>query len=335
MKANLLNAVSVATCLGLSSLGATMAGGVWRAPSPEFETEDARSSAKSDLAVLTDARGRQVDASTYQRIVSLNTVADHILLALVEPERLVGVTQYTVETNPLGYRFGQATTLAQSKDVEAVLALRPDLVVISKFAGEDYMARLRERGVAVFDLGEMRGVVDTVGDIEVLGQLLKEPARAERLRNDYLRNLSALESAVSDRDRPRGIYLSVLGDSLFGGTVGSSYADLLHYGGIRDLAAERGFEGWPRYSPEQLLALDPPVIVTGLGRRKAICRHALLGRLSACGKEGRVVEMPNKNHSDPGLGLVHAAQDLQLQVHGIKPQLSHEIKRNEDAKTGE
>ena len=41
---------------------------------------------------VVDARGFAVPVAPYQRIVSLNTVADHALLRLVEPERLVAIT---------------------------------------------------------------------------------------------------------------------------------------------------------------------------------------------------------------------------------------------------
>ncbi len=323
MNPNGVNIIAVLVSVGLSAAGAALVGRQVSSIEPEAE-----SSIERGATVLVDARGRKVRTGPYRRIVSLHTVADAILLDLVEPDRLVGVSAYTLEANPIGYRFGAKHGISRSKDVESVLALRPDLVVVSKFVDEAYLARLRELGVQVFDLGEMRGVRDTLANIRTLATLLELPRRGERIAHDYSRNLAALEAAVSDRPKPSGIYLSVLGDSLFGGTVGSSYGDLLHYAGVRDLAAERGFSGWPRYSPEQLIALDPAVIVTSKGRTRMICGHALLGRLSACGSEGRIIEMPESNHSDPGLGLVDAAQALQTLVHRIEPDL-HENDRGD------
>lgn len=313
MNAAQVNAPAMLVSFGLSALLVTVVG----RPMPQGALERPRE--VSSEGSLEDARGRSVPAGAYRRIVSLHAVADAVLLELVEPERLVGVSAHTLDKNPIGYRFGTARGIPRSKDVEAILSLRPDLVVVSKFAGEAYLARLRELGVQVFDLGEMRGVQDTVAHIQTLGALLRQPDRATRIEDDFLRNLAALRAEVGSRDQPWGIYLSVLGDSLFGGTQGTSYADLLHFGGIRDLAAERGFTGWPRYSPEQLIDLNPPVIVTSKGRTTLICGHALLGRLSACGEGGRVVEMPESNHSDPGLGLVDAAQDLQTLLYDVEP----------------
>ena len=316
-RAQTFNAVGVLACLGLAGAGAASVG----RPASSVPPENASAASKPALRALTDARGEVVPVAPYRRIVSLNTVADVILLELVEPERLVGVSAYTLKQNPVGYRFGATAGITRSKDLEPIIALRPDLVIVTKFADESYMTRLRELEIEVFDLGEMRGVQDTKANIETLARLLDEEERGQRISNHFMRNLAALETAPGKATRPWGIYLNIYGDTLLGGTKGSSYADLLHYGGLRDLAEDRGYLGWPRYSPEQILELDPPVIVTGLGRKKLICGHALLDRLSACHGGGQILELPENNHSDPGLGLVDAAQDLQTLVHGRRPRL--------------
>lgn len=260
---------------------------------------------------LIDPRGREVMTGAYQRIVSLNTVADHLLLNLVEPERLVAFTGYTQESHEEAWRFGKKTVLSKSEYVEQILSLRPDLVVTSQFADEAFMERIREQGVPVFDLGDMRGVSSTLEDIEVLGLLLHVPQRAKALRNSYERELAALLASQPDESRPQGLYLSVLGDSFFGGTKGTSYADLLTYGGVEDLAAQYGYKDWPRYNPEQLLAMNPKLILTQIGMSKAICEHSALSQLDACGSEGHIMELHGRYHADPGLGIVEASQQVQ------------------------
>lgn len=316
MNADLLNGLAFVASLACASAGAVLAAGegaaMTRMPgTPEPPAEGA--------TVIVDARGAPIPVFPYQRIVSLNQVADHVLLRLVEPERLVGVTAYTLEQHPAGWRFGGRKGFAVPLAIEAVIAARPDLVIVSKFAGPDHVARLRRLHIPVFDLGQMRGVRDTLSNIRTLGALIDVNERAARLAESYRRNLSALESAVAGREKPWGIYLTLYADRPLGGTKGSSYGDLLYYGGVRDLAAKHGYLRWPRYTPEQLLALDPPLIVTSPGGRPAICGNSLLAGLSACGTAGRVVEMPDRNHRDPGLGLVDAAQDLQRLVRGVRP----------------
>lgn len=325
MNANLVNALLVFAALTAASIGALRVG------SESAEALDTESSGRfegdkipnpgsnsveelRDTPTLKDGRGIHVMRQAYQRIASLSTVADHVLLRLVEPQRMVGVTAYTLQSHPDAWRFAGIPALSTSRSLESVLALKPDLVVISKFADEAYMARLREEGIAVFDLGDMRGIATTRRSIRDLGRLLYLEERAYRLEREFSRACEGLTRRVADQPRRVGIFLSVFGDNFFGGTANTSYADLLRLAGVKDLAEDRGFVGWPRFSAEQLIQLDPPLIVMPSGRAEHVCSHALLKDLSACSTPGGIIEMPRKNHSDAGLGLVDAAHDLQEQL---------------------
>jgi len=311
MRLETFNTAALLTALGLATWGAT----VRMAPSqPEAHLVVAPSAAPH-ATELTDARGQVVPVAAYQRIVSINSVADPILLELVPPEHLIAVTGYSRDTHPEGYRFGTRPTVAQSSDIEIILSLKPDLVIGSRFADESFMARLREAGIAVFDPGDLRGVTTTLHTIQTLGQLLAQPERAARVAHDYQMRLTALASAVPEDERVPGIWLTLYGDALYGGTTGSSYGDMLHYSGIIDLAAQAGYRDWPQFSLEELLTLDPPLVVTGSGMGTPLCSHSTLKQLACCQAGGRVVEVPGKYHSDPGLGIVHAALGVQQLVH--------------------
>ena len=313
MRADLINGLLLATALVLAMLGAlrqeseavVSPTNIIAAGPPDAE----------DATEIEDARGRAVPVADYKRIASLNTVGDHLLLHLVEPERIVSVTGHTLQSHPEGWRFGDRPGIARSDQLEQLFAVRPDLVLASKFADEALLERVRERGIVVFDLGEMRGVATTLANIGALGALLGQRERAKTLERAFLRDLAALDAAVPDAEMPPGIYLSVYGDAFFGGTDGSSYADMLHYGGVRDLAPEHGFREWPRYSPEQLLTIAPPLIVTQEGMGTLICGHSLLSDLPACGPEGQILEVPGEYHSDPGLGLVEGAAGILTLLH--------------------
>jgi iron complex transport system substrate-binding protein len=311
VKTDLLNAFALLLALVLAAVGAIWQGG---GRVETVEVVKVQEAPPPGLDELPDARGVVVPTAHYQRIVSLNTVADHLLLDLIEPDRLVGITRYTLDGHVDAWRFGSRPAVGRSEDLEHVLSLKPDLVVTSQFSDEAYMARLREEGIQVFDLGEMRGVDSTVGDVLALGSLLKQEERAQRLVQGFQRELKALEKERNTEDQPWGLYLSILGDSVFGGTEGTSYADMLHYGGVRDLAAEHGYRDWPRYNPEQLLKMNPSLILTQEGMGKVICSHSALRLLAACSPEGRVLEMAGEHHLDPGMGLVEAAAQVQALV---------------------
>ena len=308
MRTDFANLAALVVCV---ALGIVFALGVLPAeplsPVPPSSAEEGT----PGVRWTTDARGVAVPVGAYRRIVSLNPVADHILLQLVPPERLVGITAHTGQDHPDAWRFGSRPQVGTSRDIEQVLNLRPDLVIASQFSQEAYMARLREAGVAVFDLGDTRDAGTTAENIEVLGGLLLREAQAARLLAAYRRELDALSRAAAIRSPGAGIYLTHVGGAWFGGTRGSSYGDLLRLAGIEDLAAAGGYRDWPQFSREQILMLAPPLVVTRPGGRDALCGDAVLSQIPACRSEGRVVEMSAGYDSDPGLGLVQAAAEQQ------------------------
>ncbi|MCB9763660.1 MAG: ABC transporter substrate-binding protein [Alphaproteobacteria bacterium] len=330
MTSDLVNGAALLGALGLASLGATRVGGPAALQEPPSLVE-ARPSGEA-VTALIDARGARVPVGDYARVVSVNAVADQLLLHLIEPERVAAVTDHSRSRHPEGWRFGARPTVSQKEDIERVLSLKPDLVLVSRFADAARVSRLREAGVEVFDLGEMRGVETTREDIVTLGTLLGQPERAGRLLARFDRELAALEARVPPAEaQPEGIYLSVYGDTFFGGTVGTSYADMLRYGGVRDKAARAGFTGWPQYTPEQLLVLDPTLILTQEGMARTICAHAQLSLMAACRPDGRVIELPGAYHSDPGLGLIEAAAAVQARVHDpLEPHPHPHTERDHD-----
>jgi iron complex transport system substrate-binding protein len=311
MKIQLFNGLSLVAILALASWGATRVG-----TGPESAgTIVVAAPAAPGATELVDVRGQTVPAAAYQRIISLNLVADPILLHLVEPTRIIAVSEYGRHQHPDGFRFGDRPGVVDADDLETILSLKPDLVIASKFTEEAFRARLLESDIEVFDLGEMRGVKTTLLNIRTLGQLLQQVERAAQLEADYQMRLAALDAAIPDDQEAPGLYLSIYGDSLFGGTVGSSYSDMLRLAGVHDLAEAHGYVEWPRFNPEQLLAIDPPLVITQSGMGALLCGHSTLQRLACCQSGGRVIEVPGTYHSDPGLGLVHAAYTVQQMVH--------------------
>lgn len=311
MKTNLVNGALLVATLLLSMWAATLPGGARTVVPTQGGAADAPEVGATEVV---DARGVPVPIARYRRIVSLSTISDHALLGLIEPERLVAVTEFT-SRHPVAWRFGDRPTVSSSGELETVLALRPDLVIVTLYADEAYLARLRENGVQVFDLGDMRGIETTRASIRALGALLDVRDRAAALLRSYDRELTALDSVVDDSELAPGIYLSVYGDTFFGATANTSYADTLRLGGVRDVAAERGFVDWPQYTAEQLLELDPPLIVTLEGMGAVIRNHAALSTLRACGPKGRIVEIDGAFNGDAGLGIVEAAHQLLTRVH--------------------
>jgi len=228
---------------------------------------------------------------------------------------VMAYTERSVRGAPWRHRFSGTRTIGSLDDLEAILGLQPDLVLIESYGDPRRVARLRERGLAVFDLGEMRGMATLVPAIRTVGALVGRGELGERMALRFGRAMKALAADVPVGEWPSAAYVSAYGTQLFGGTKGTTYHDVLHAAGLVDVAAAR-YEGWPQYSREELLALDPELIVTRTGGGQALCRLAGLERLRACGAAGRIIELESFALDDPGLGMLEAAEALFAAVHG-------------------
>src|SRR5690606_20566056 len=127
-------------------------------------------------------------------------------------------------------------------------------------------------------------------------------ARGEQL----IERLTLQASVIADGVRVRrgAVYVVVYGGRIYGGTRGTSYHDVIRLAGLSDLAAG-AHEGFPQYTTEELLRMDPEIIVTRVGMAEAICRQPGLEGLRAC--PAGVVEIDEAVLEDPGLGMIDAA----------------------------
>ena len=261
-----------------------------------------------------DATGQRVRVRDYARIVSTSTVADQVLIQIIEPERLLAVSAHTLrsqESRPYKDKIG----VEHARDIETIIELRPDIVFINNFLDRRQVERLKEAGLNVFDLGPMRGLETLVPNIAQLASVLGVPERGQGLADQLVQKLDAVSADTPDDEKQRGLYVGIHGDRLYGGTVGTSFHDVLVAAGVVDVAAEAGFDGWPAFTNEQLLSLDPPWIITNPGTERSLCRHPGFHSLTAC-KAGQVRSIDTHLLTDPGLGMLQAAEAVHAAVYG-------------------
>jgi iron complex transport system substrate-binding protein len=280
------------------------------------------SASVANPSFVTDEDGVEVAVRPYDRIVSTSTIADQVLVRLIETDRLIAVSSQTLESGMTPWRYEGKAGIASARDLESIIQLRPDIVFVHGFADVRHVERMRDAGLTVFNLGEMRGLETFVDDVERIAGVVGAEERGRTLAQRLLRRLDAVKTDVAPARRERAIYVAVYGDRIFGGTVGTSFHDVLIAAGLIDAAAEAGYRGSPTFSSEQLLSLDPPWIITNAGSEEALCRRPGLRALSAC-VDGRVRGIDGNLVSDPGLGMLPAAEAIHDAVYGHTNSFPH------------
>lgn len=266
---------------------------------------------------VEDATGSPVPVADYRRILSASSIADAVLPELIPTERIVGVSRWYAEVNPNAARLAGKPRISGLQDLEFIITLQPDLVVVSNYSAESSsLERLRERKIQVFDLGPMLGQVTLERNLRDLGRLLKQPDFGERMAHEFHRRMAQVAAHIPPSSRKRAIYLNLYDTQLHGGTLGSSYYDVMTAAGLIDVAAagrslaQQGSQAWPRYRPEELLLFAPAVIVTVRGKGKFICEMSGLMSLGACQDPQGILELDEWQLNDPGPGMLSTAEAL-------------------------
>lgn len=267
---------------------------------------------------LRDASGVVVPLRKYSRVVSASTIADALLWEFAEPAQVAAFTQYSVENEVFGHRYTGRPQIDALANLEGLLALEPDLLLVSTLSSGVRVERLRETGIAVFSLGEMRGVESFLSNARSIAALLGRAELGAMYAESTLRRLQSIAQTLPNDQRKTAIQLVYYGNKIYGSGAATSYNDVMRYAGLIDVGAQR-YTGWPAWNAEQVLELDPDIVITRTDMGRQLCTQATLSRLRACrtdanGRSG-IVELPDALINDPGPGMLLSAERIYAAVY--------------------
>jgi iron complex transport system substrate-binding protein len=310
----LLNMAGLAFTLGIATLSVAREGpepAVLGAPRPPDGAALDFVTLPDGTRALRDHGGHATPLRPYARILSGSTVTDQLLVELCERDRIVAFTAYGAAHHP-NAAFAGVPTHPGLSSIELVTSLKPDLVITNHVGDPKILARLREQGLEVFDLGELRGASTLVPDVLAVGELVGHPEAAASYARRFARRLAHVAPeafSTKESERPTSLYVTLYGTQLSGGASGTSYHDVIVAAGLRDVATPR-YHDWPLYTSEDLLEMDPDTVTTLEGTASRFCRHPGLERLRVCRGKGRILELRSDLIGDPGPRMLEAAEAL-------------------------
>ncbi len=198
-----------------------------------------------------------------QRVLTLSLGHDEMVLALLQStDRLAGVGAVT----PDG-RYSNVADIVKgltpvATDVEQVLAVEPDLVIISKFTDADFAALLKEAGVPVFRSSLENSAEGNIPNILVLGYMLGEEERALelaeaiRVRLDYVADTAPKDASL----KVNSVTLTRYGEPIWTSGKDSTSGRIIESAGGINAAAELGIIDTMRISIESVVAMMPDII---------------------------------------------------------------------------
>ena len=145
---------------------------------------------------IEDATGQPIAVRDYARIVSTSTIADQVLIEIIEPDRLLAVSGHTLRTQE-SRAYADKIGVERARDIETIIELRPDIVFINNFIDRRQVERLKDAGLNVFDMGEMRGLETLLPNIQQLAAVLDVPERGKELADDLMARLDAVSGDIA------------------------------------------------------------------------------------------------------------------------------------------
>jgi iron complex transport system substrate-binding protein len=254
-----------------------------------------------------------------ERIVSLSPAITEILFALGVADRVVGVTDYC--DFPPEARAKPRVGGYSTPSVEAVIASRPDLVIVSPGPGNrDSALALRRAGLRL-EVVEAETVEESLVAIDRVARLCGVGDRGLSLAAAVRARLDAVAARSKGAPRVPAMFC-VQVDPLIVAGAGTLPSELLEIAGGRNVIADSRY---PRIGIESVIAAAPEVILQARmdgpgheeGRREAEfwSRWPVIPAVHA----GRVTILSDPVALRPGPRMGEAAEQLERLLHATAP----------------
>lgn len=248
---------------------------------------------------LADSRGRAVTIpSKPVRIVTLAPSLTEVAFALGLEHRIVGVNSRS-DYPPAARKKPKVGDVTIS--AEAVVALKPDLVLAHAFLNRSAIPRLEGLGLKVFAF-DPKTISGVIADIRTIGRLTSRPLSAERAAKAMEREIAAQRAAGAKR-RPQKVLVVIQANPLWVAGPNTFVDEMLDIANARNVAWDAR-PGFVTFSKELAIKRSPDVIIVGVPGDADYLRRSPEWKNTAAVKSGRVHVVNNDLLVRPGPRLI-------------------------------
>jgi iron complex transport system substrate-binding protein len=291
------------------------AGAPTTTPAPQEQTQAQPATSASGTRTLTDEYGRRVTVPLEaKRVVSLAPNLTETIYALGLDDKLVGDTSYCDTPEAAKTKPHVGDTI--HPNLEAIVALHPDLVLATAINRIDTIDALSRLGIPVYTT-DPHTVLEMLQSTRQVAELMGATERGKAFADRLQGRLDDLHARLSDRPLVHVLFV-VWEDPLF--TVGQNtfIADALRWAGAESVVMSK--QDWPVVTFEEVVRLQPEYIVTasnhtgeGKSSLEEFRAKPLWKNLQAI--EAGHVAVISDEVDKPSPGLIDAIEELAHQVH--------------------
>jgi iron complex transport system substrate-binding protein len=208
---------------------------------------------------VKDVRGKEIlIKSKPMRIISLAPSNTEILYALGLADRIVGVTKYC-DYPPAAKskaKIGDMTV-----NTEAVVALKPDLILAHGMLNSAAIPRLEKLGLTVFAI-DPKTLGEVARDIRTVGAITARPKTADIVASK-IENAIRTVKAGAAKQPSRKVLVVIQANPLWAAGPKTFVAEMLGIANAKNVAFDAR-PGFVPFSRELAISRNPDVIITGL-----------------------------------------------------------------------
>jgi len=256
-----------------------------------------------------------------KRIVSLvPSLTDAVIFHGAE-DRLVGVSKFCI---PAIEKRKSVAVISDAlrADAEAIVALKPDLVLTHSWQDENIRKQLERAGIKVMilpepvSLGEIAQNIETVGII--LGDTESAKKRVEKWKDDIRKVLAFAPSSESPSSEIRHLktYVQIYSPGRW--TIGKkSYLNNILFGlGLDNIFIDEDFS-YKEVNDESIIDADPELILFLDAHDTSLAKDKVLEKTSA-GRSNNFVFFSDRDITIPGPRLLEAIIKLKTELDKIR-----------------
>ena len=197
---------------------------------------------------------------TPERIISLAPSNTEILFALGLGDKVVGITSWC-DYPPEALNKEQVGEY-DTPDIEKIVALNPDLILVSYGTSMEVINSMVGLGLTVFGI-RSTDLDDVLNDIRTIGELTDKEIEAQALTSEMESRIQAITEQTAELEPKPKVFYIVWGDeSSVLWTAGSDtfIHELIEKGGGVNIC--QNITGYSTISIEDVIARNPEVIIT-------------------------------------------------------------------------
>ena len=264
---------------------------------------------------ITDSAERKVTIEKEpETIVSIQASNTEIAFALGLGDKIIGRSDYD---NYPEEALKIQSVGAQDINAELVLSLLPDMALVTDYHYKTHpgiLQQFEEAGIDVIVIGSATSFADAYGNIEMIGKATGTKTEAEEIVADMKERLQAIkDKAAENVTDKKKVWVEVSpGPDIFTTGKNTFMHEMLESIGAINAAEDQ--DGWVKLTEEEIVQLNPDVIITTYGYYVEDPTAEVLSREGwaevPAVKNGHLFEVDNDTVTRPGPRLIEGVETL-------------------------